>query len=514
MNDWNKQVLLRFSESDMDCWTVDDAMKGTSILGGTGSGKTSSSGKLIAKKFLQSGWGGLVLCAKNEEAKDWINYCINNNREYILFGKGSTNKKGKHLVFNPIDYEMTRPGEGKGEVQNLVNIFMNMYKMGNRIAGEGTSKDDRFWDSALKRCLSRALELLILADEPLTYMNMIKLMSTSDNISREISDQIYEIAQERRRNDVPDDVLFGTDFDDDENLCTYCLVNARVNLTDKNDQYLDDSKKNSYDLICSYFYETLSGMGEQVKATVIESFMALAEPFLSGILYTHFSGETNLKPETVFEDKKVVILNFPVKEFLDAGIMAQSVFKLMFQQAVERRNTTEHPTPCFLWADEAQYFINPYDQIFLTTARSSRTATVFLSQNISNYYSVLASGNNAKFKVDSFMGNLATKIFHANSDAETNEYASKLIGNTVQELARKSISQGMFNLDIKTDEGTNSQYLPQVQPTEFTTLKSGGVNHDFEVETYVFVTGKRWSNGKNHFKATFKQKFELTKQTA
>lgn len=514
MIDWNEKVLLEFSESNKDSWTVDDAMKGTAILGGTGSGKTSSSGKLIAKKFLEAGWGGLVLCAKTGEAKDWIEYCEDANREYIRFGKGSKWHKNQYMIFNPIDYEMNREGNGRGEIQNLVNIFMNMYKMGNRIAGDGVAKEERFWDSALKRCLSRVLELLILAGEPLTYMNMITLMASSNSLDSEIIDAAFGHVVSKRGQGVPEEEWYIPELETDENYCMYCLIKAHVNIVNNVGEYVDDTNYNSYNLICSYFYETLDSMGEQVKATIIESYMALAEPFLSGILYDHFSGETNLYPEVIFEKNKVVILDFPVKEFLDAGVMAQSVFKLMFQQAVERRDVDKHSTPCFLWADEAQYFINPYDQIFLTTARSSRTATVFLSQNISNYYSVLASGQNAKYKVDSFMGNLATKIFHANSDAETNKYASTLIGEALTTMGRKSLSQGLFDLSIKRDEGFTSQYSPQVQPTEFTTLKSGGVNHNYEVETYVFVTGKKWSNGKNHFKSTFKQEFKTVKQTA
>ena len=50
METWREKVLLKFSDDPKDWWTVDDAMKGTSILGGTGSGKTSASGKALAIK--------------------------------------------------------------------------------------------------------------------------------------------------------------------------------------------------------------------------------------------------------------------------------------------------------------------------------------------------------------------------------------------------------------------------------------------------------------------------------
>src|SRR5580698_7730986 len=142
MQDWNEKILVKFSDNPKDNWTIDDACKGVSILGGTGSGKTSASGKTLAKKFLKEGWGGLVLCAKTDEANLWRQYCQETGREndLIIFGKGAKHATGKYagdeIIFNPIDYEMKRSGEGAGETQNITNIFMNIYRMGNRIAGE------------------------------------------------------------------------------------------------------------------------------------------------------------------------------------------------------------------------------------------------------------------------------------------------------------------------------------------------------------------------------------------
>ena len=47
-----------------DTVTLDECMRGTVILGGSGSGKTSGSAKSLAKAFLKSGMGGLVMCAR------------------------------------------------------------------------------------------------------------------------------------------------------------------------------------------------------------------------------------------------------------------------------------------------------------------------------------------------------------------------------------------------------------------------------------------------------------------
>lgn len=496
--DYFQKPLLRFSENEKDYWTIEDAVKGISIMGGTGSGKTSASGKTLAYIFLKEGWGGLVLCAKTDEAALWEDYCKETNRQddLIIFRKGAQHMEGPHkgrsLIFNPIDYEMTRPGDGAGETQNITNIFMNLYRMGNRIAGEGEVKEERYWDMALKRCLNRTIELIKLCCEELTIKNMVKIVASASTVDDTQVEDIINTVKEGR---PVEEIKF-------HNFCEECLVYANLNVEDEP----SDEGKNSLGLVNSYFRHVMPTMGDKTRSVVTESFMGLAEPFLSGLLYNHFSGPTNIFPEMVYQQNKIIVLDFSVKEHLDAGIMAQSIFKLLFQQAIERRDVNQYPTPVFLWADEAQYFVNPYDQIFLTTARSSRTATVYLSQNISNYLTVMGSGPDAKPRVDSLMGNLSTKIFHANSDAETNEYASRLIGNAVDYLVNAGTQQS--HSGFSHSDGVSGHFLPQVHPREFGILKSGGISNDYKVHAVITCSGKTWSTGKNYFKKTFIQNFK------
>lgn len=501
MENWRAKTLLQLSKFQVDSWTVDDAIKGTSILGGTGSGKTSASGKAIALKYLKENWGGIVLCAKPEEASLWEEYCEEAGRESdkILFKRGAVHTEGDFkdelMVFNPLHYEMQREGAGAKEAQNITNIFMNIYRMGNRIAGEGDTHEERYWDTALKRCLNRTIELINLAGEELTYKNMVNVISTCVELD---FDQAYEAAS-NERNKEDDDIQYKN-----SEYCLKCLAKAWVNIEDDDEE---SATANAFGLALNYFTKIMPQMGDKTRTVIVESFMGLADPFLSGLLYEHFSGVTNLFPEQTYKEGKIIILDFSVKEFLDLGIMAQSIFKLLFQQAIERRNVEKYPRPVFLWADEAQYFVNPYDQIFLTTARSSRAATVFLSQNMSNYYAVMGSGSDAKARVDSLMGNLATKIFHANSDAVTNEYASRLIGSTVIYLDTLQVNKPLVGFEIQTSESRAAQFLPQVQPKKFTTLKTGGESNSFDVEAIIFVTGKIWADQANYLETTFSQNF-------
>lgn len=59
--------LISFSPHPKDTWTLRDAVCGSQIFGGIGSGKTSGSGRTIAKAFLKNGFGGIIPCAKPDE---------------------------------------------------------------------------------------------------------------------------------------------------------------------------------------------------------------------------------------------------------------------------------------------------------------------------------------------------------------------------------------------------------------------------------------------------------------
>lgn len=519
--------LIRFSDDKLDWWRIRDAFEGVQIFGGIGSGKTSGSGKMIATSFLKNGFGGLVMCAKKGEAVEWLDYAFSTNRfeDIVVMGKKNKYeiwaeylekkaKKSKGQVdyqrledfknryswqsgndkrFNPLQYEMTREGEGAGEVFNLSNLFMELYNLGNRFSGGGGSGgDDRYWDTALKRCMNRMFQLLILADKEVSVENMRKILETAP--SEDEVELYYETVEKIHGMSDEDYNKFNEEFAP-QNFCIHCLIEAGYN---------DEEVDYEFELVSNYFLRQFAKLDEKTRSIVTESFLGIAEPFLSGILKTYFSEGINLKPEITFEGK-IIILDFSVKEYLQAGVYAQGIFKLLWQQAIERRDTDIYPLPAFLWVDESQYFVNEYDTIFQTTARSSRACTVFLTQNISNYYSQMG-GDKAKSKVDSLLGNLSTKIFHANNDAVTNEWASNVIGKDLMPLVSKSEQKKRLSMFADTTGKNQSlSLLPQVLPHEFTTLSSGGKFYDFTVQAIIQIKGRRWSDGSNFKMVNFSQ---------
>lgn len=504
--------LLCFSDDAEDDWTLRDAVRGVQIFGGIGSGKSSGSGQTLALSYLRNGFGGIVLTGKVDETEVWLKYAKRTNRlkDVVIFGEQTTKYtdqypsldtvNAKQLDFNPLEYEMVREGEGAGETENIVGLFTSIIKMGNRLSGGGDgNSDDPFWDMALQRCIKSAVDVLKLAAKGYrAHCSQVgkdfdyKLFSiTVANIARVIRECPKGKELLKKFYSKDSGVLKPLMR---QSFTITCLVWAREwkkGTTIK-------SEFRAYDVAESYFLSDFPSLSEKTRSSITEYFYAFANPFRSGLLADYFAQGTSpeIIPERTFEGK-IIILNFPVKQYLQLGVYAQAIYKRMWQQAVERRPVKKKSLPVFMWVDEAQYFLNEDDMMFQTTARSSRACTVMLSQNISNYYATIG-GRHPKERVDSLLGNLATKIFHANNDYVTNEWAANTIGKKY--LRQRTVSMGEMQ-NISFSEALNYQ----VEPQAFTILRSGGRNNNFQVEAVVTVAGKEWSNGKNYLQTHFNQ---------
>ena len=449
------------------------------VTGATGSGKSSGSGRILARNYLRAGMGGLVLCAKPEEALTWLKYAEEANRvdDLILFGADHAN------YFNFLDYERTRTSKGRGETQNIVNI-LNVAIKGTQT--QGNNRTDPFFERAGEQLMANMIDLCKLADEPVTLKNMIRMVHTAPKNPSEIDLKmnLEDFKQKKSGIYIYDLIIRAGDN----------LQNSSPDIISMNDF------KNVYD----YFLVEFPNIADKTRSGIVGTFTGMASSLIRGQFYKLFNLETNFTPEDAFKGK-IIVLNIPVKQWGEVGRNIQKIFKYMFQQAVERRSIQNDTLPVFLWADEAHLFLHEYDQEFLTTARSARACTVYLTQNISNFLSVL--GHNAQPIVDSLLGNFQTKIFHQNSDPVTNEWASRLIGGHFVNKANMSIHYNSYNTkETSQNHSVSSEYDQQVKPYEFTILKKGGEHNNREVESIIYGGGRIWNkSGKNYCYVTFKQ---------
>ena len=476
------QPLLNLSGPRGDPWTLADAYEGTLIMGATGSGKSSGSGRTLALAFLEAGFGGMVLTAKKDERQQWEWYCAEAGRSHDLMIFGPNNG----YRYNFLDHELNRKGEGAGLTENLVNLFSTVLEVAERQSGSGGREDEGYWRRSNRQLSRSAIDLLIQAQGTISIPELYKIIVTAPRSPGEAKSEAWM----------------------QNSFCFQCLLKA--------DQRPKSPRQRiDYEICADYFLLEFASLSDKTRSVIVSTFTSMIDVLNRGLLRELFCTETNFTPELV-EDGKILLIDLAVKEYSEVGLLAQTLMKYSLQRSIERRNLAENRRPVFLWADEAQYFVTSYDMQFQTTARSSRVATVFLTQNLSNFYAALGVGDKGKAEADSLLANLNSKIFHANGDPITNEWASSLIGRTRQFFvnAGNNYDPGdrvmqMLGMHQRssTSAGLSESYEFEVQPSEFTTLRKGGAVNQGHVDSILFQGGRRFeSTGRTWLPVTFVQK--------
>lgn len=459
------QPLVWFSQNDP--WRIRDACEGTQIFGATGSGKTSGSGRAIAKAFLSSGFGGLVLTAKKDDRALWEKYCAETGRSDALI----VFSPSEPWRFNFLDYELRRPGLGAGDTENLVRLFFTVLEISE---GRRGAAPDPFWERAARQMLRNAIDLLAAAKGRLVLAEIYDLITSAPTSMEEVNNPEW---QER-------------------SFCFHCAAEGLMKAE-------GTVREHDFMLASKYWLREFPTLAEKTRSVVVTTFTSMADCFLRGKLRELFCTTTNILPEHSHQGH-IILLDLPVKEYGEIGRFAQVLFKYVWQGATERRDVQASPRPVFLWADEAQYFITSLDKDFQMTARSSRACTVYLTQNLPNYHAMLGGD---KAAADALLGNFQTTIFHANGDSTTNQWAADLIAKSFQENISGGSSTG-GNDQGPSRSTTVSQSLEyDVQPQHFTRLRKGGPESSCMVDSIIFRSGKPWrATAKNYLKTTFDQR--------
>lgn len=397
--------LLQLSPLQEDSYTLSDAFEGIAIFGRSGSGKTSGSGQALAKAYLRAGFGGIVLCAKPDEAANWERYAADTGRsDSVIRFDGSGRWR-----FNFLEYEMQRSNLPPDILaSNAVATLRSVIEVAGRSTGLSASGggDNEFFIKAALRYLQMAVDLLFMATGRFRLSEIIELFNSAPVDPAQLKDKQW--------------------------LETSFFHRISQRLTQKDDVDQGDAKN-----LFMFWLKEFPEAEPKMRSSITTTLLTDLAPLVRGTLREIFSTETNVIPELT-HDGAIILLDFPLKTWDQGGVLAQMIFKYLWMKATERREINDQTRPVFLWGDEAQLFTSSYDMEFQSTARSSRASTVLLTQNLPSFYSRIG-GSNPEHTVNAMMGNLRTKIFHNNDCTTTNEWATQLIGK--ETVWRQSFGQ-------------------------------------------------------------------------
>jgi hypothetical protein len=179
--------------------------------------------------------------------------------------------------------------------------------------------------------------------------------------------------------------------------------------------------------------------------------------FRHGRLQRAFCGRTTIVPEMSFHGA-VIVLAMPTLTWNEDGVIAQVLFKYMWQRAVLTRNGLEQKhreRPVFLYSDESQETVSSYDGEFLGLCRDSKCCVLYMTQSLPAYFSKIG-GDNPRDAAMNLVGKFMTHVYFSNACAETNEYAARTIGKVLKRRANYSAGENRnTNFGMNYGEGDN-----------------------------------------------------------
>lgn len=500
--------LVQFSSNEGNAkWTMRHAVEGVQIFGGIGSGKTSGSGRLLAYKYLAHGFGGLVLTVKPDEKLLWEKYCADTGRSDDLI---IIEPNGKYH-FNFLAYESTVSESNDAITENIVEVLKTVIRAGED--KDGGKNDDAFWETALDMLMFNIIDLCKLAYGSLSVEKMYAILQSLPKLDSEQekpSNDKGDVAPTKKQTEF--DKAYYTAYARIEPLVSEWYkalsLDEKLKIQDE-DAYNEAACEQFSDLrllkhLYEFFFESFKNLSTKTRSIVEFIFSGFLFRLLREPVFSLFCKNiSNIVPDDCLKGK-IILINLPVKKYHKVGRDCQILFKYIWQRAMEKRQVDNFSKPVFLWADEAQNFLHEHDADYQATARSSRIATVYITQNLPNYYASMG-GHKGEYRVKSFLGTLGTKFFHANADIETNKYASELIGDGVRDDISKSVTIGSESVSQSENRSLKLDRL--VRPEEFMRLQTGGPNNDSKVEGYVHVQGNQINKNRNHKKMKFNQNF-------
>jgi hypothetical protein len=411
--------LLRLPYGDV--FTLRDACAGVHIFGGIGSGKTSGSGKMLAGAYLRAGMGGLVTAVKPEEMDLWLAYAAQHGRasSLLLFDENEG--------FNFLEYEMARQGiDGTGTV---VECLMHVLEAAKRASATASQHGgDAFWEDSARQALRYCLPVIYAAEGSLSIPDIIHFITSAPTNVKEPRDPAWQ-----------------------ERSFMYKMMNAASN------QPKVAMSREALANAISFWAEQWPAIPEKTRGNVVITITTVLDRFNHGRLQRAFCGRTTVVPELTFHGA-VIVLAMPTLTWNEDGVIAQQLFKFMWQRAVLSRNSLpeiHRERPLFLWSDEAQETVNSHDGEFLSMCRGSKCSVVYLTQSLPTYYAKMG-GDNPRDDAHALVGKFMTNIFHANACPDTNEYASRVIGKMLMRRGNYNNGQSEnFNSGMSAGSSEN-----------------------------------------------------------
>jgi hypothetical protein len=440
--------------SDTDALRFRDLIEGgTLITGGLGSGKSSTSGKNLAMSFLRAGLGGLILTVKSDETDVWRRYAklCGREKDLVIFNAESG------MSFDPLAYSWNIPGRGAAHIETIVELFSTLISVGKVYTA---SSGERYFEQAVEELMRAALVTLSLAGEPVSITSIHRIISSLPSEPGQIEDTDWQRSSD----------------------CGQLVAKLR-----QRKGSFSASQWSDLDIAIVYMLEKWPAHDPRTRSNIESTWSGMASKFTYDPFRSMFcSGEYSFTPEQTTHEHKVVVLDMPVLEYgRETSRLCQILVKIIFQRAWLRHQY--RPGCChgaFLFQDEFALLMHRHESHFHMVCRGSAIAPVCITPNILNIAAEEFGEQTPGAKTLGFLGLLSVKIFHANNETETCNYAANQIGKEYRYL--DSWNAGASDNHSQAGVSGSKQLVHVIEPIEFTRLiKPDGDNPCSQAIVYM-----------------------------
>lgn len=408
--------LLRLTPTDHV--TARDLCSGVLCTGMTGSGKSSGPAATLLRAFARSGMGGVLTCAKPGDAEAYYRLLASEGRaSSVIVWDGSNGS------FNLMSWSLAQAGEdGAGSTVESVARVIEMKRAASATPGAAS---DPFWTEGPHQMLRKSIPIIHAATGTVRIKDILRFVRSAPRSPEEMRDPEWQRGSFFYR------IFAQAAGQIDDALGAACIA---------------------------YWSTDFGALDAKTRGNLLISLSTVLDALSSGWLGQAFSGETTLVPELCFSGV-IIILDMPALTRHEEGVLAQQIFLYAFQKAVLSRNglaPAQRERVVFLMIDEFQLFCSSPSQFadFLSTCRSSRCATVLLTQSLASIYARM--GPQGHDRTHQLIANCATKIWAANNCTTTNSWAADMIGKSLQWRDNHSRSEGTSSqFGMNMGEGSN-----------------------------------------------------------
>ncbi|MCZ8017223.1 MAG: type IV secretion system DNA-binding domain-containing protein [Limnobacter sp.] len=401
-------------------WSWEGLSKNTAVFGMSGSGKTLCVLNALMDGLVASSAGtatpcaGLILDPKGDFREKISTLCKRYGREQDLIVIDPS-KQVSPVRWNPLD-----SGDDALEVASRFGAVMQVLS--------DSSSEDTIWVESSVRLVENLISLFRLArpDLPPSLVE-IHEAAMSDNVLGMVLQEIEEDVFENSR--------------------------AAKRVTD-------------------YFVDFWRPMNEKTKGSIRLYIDKMLGRFRLSPYDEFFSGHSGVKMADVIDRGLIVYVDMPIADFKEMSKVICTFIKLEYFLEVLKSRNRDKLRPSFFLCDEFQSFFTVGDGVGDSDAfertRQSNHANIIAFQTLN----ALLKQTPSREQVVNLLGNCATKIFLRNTESETNQFASELFGERIENLGASSrnVGGGLFGRGASSTLAGSEQYQKRVKPDDFISL--------------------------------------------